>query len=120
MSHDQDFKAGDIVKWQEGSTWHRFDVWGKVTAITASGTLTVNRLDRSSEVETVRKGKYGYKCALVSEHEIQVRRWHNALPETKHIDVGLGLPPYRDDHIRISMSHAKLSMKLLDEAEADL
>lgn len=118
-----DFKVGDIVRWDEGSTWHRYEVWGKVTAVSKAGTLTVKRLDHkagNTEFESIRKAKYGYKCELVPSHDIAMRKWHNALPKTKHLDASLGLPPYRDNGVTLRMDSADLSDETLADIASDL
>jgi len=103
MKETPEFKVGDRVKQLSGDKWHRRWVNGLVTDVSRKGTLSV-KFDDVSDVQQIRRGKYGYACQKLSKNEKSVLDWLRQKPKTKF--ARLEKPWGHDEFDKVSTSIA--------------
>ena len=81
MNKTPEFKVGDRVKQRSGDKWNPRWINGLVTDVSHKGTLSV-KFDDVSDVQQIRRGKYGYACQKLSNNETSVLDWLKRKPKT--------------------------------------
>jgi hypothetical protein len=113
MSNEK-FRPGQIVIWSDGARWSSRSLWGRVTRVTAKGTVFVREAREGAE--EIRAPRW---LRVASKEEIAQRVWAVNRPRGMLASVYMGLGG-RTEPQRVHMSDEITSPVLARQAAAEL